>query len=283
MKLEFFTPSYGVCENSFGCATFGFVGMESETESNAIGLPYDFQGICLAGEYEEVLAQIPEEDFQLAIVLFGNAGGENAFIQKLSQKISAPMVGGGGAIDPVTGKKGLITGQHSVAVFLINDPGYSFQVCCENIHHRILGSHRLGFTDPRVLDTIDGVNALDWLNAQRQALGLEETDFEHLTFSDENGINAHLSCVKGKICSGRDLEQTMLLRYVQKEAVQQRMEEFYNEESGITFGCAGLKGILSKPMSAKGIGLFLFGEVCTKDGVSQFGNLMLSKVIITKK
>ncbi len=44
-----------------------------------------------------------------------------------------------------------------------------------------------------------------------------------------------------------------------------------------------LKGILDTDLDSPNIGLFMFGEVCTVDGHSDFGNLMLSKLIITPK
>lgn len=50
------------------------------------------------------------------------------------------------------------------------------------------------------------------------------------------------------------------------------------------FGCAGLGGLLKKPLDTKSLGLFLFGEVCTvAEGNAQFGNLMLSKLTIRAK
>ena len=75
----------------------------------------------------------------------------------------------------------------------------------------------------------------------------------------------------------------MYLRYVQEEKVQERMRAFYDDRDAIIFGCAGLKGILKEALHTEGIGLFMFGEVCTKGEVSEFGNLMLSKIRVLKK
>ena len=61
------------------------------------------------------------------------------------------------------------------------------------------------------------------------------------------------------------------------------MHAFYDDPDAIVFGCAGLSGLLDKPLDTDSLGLFLFGEVCTVDGVAEFGNLMLSKLIIRKK
>ena len=61
------------------------------------------------------------------------------------------------------------------------------------------------------------------------------------------------------------------------------MQAFYDDENAIVFGCAGLSGLLTKPLTSSSLGLFLFGEVCTVDGVAEFGNLMLSKLVIKEK
>jgi len=70
---------------------------------------------------------------------------------------------------------------------------------------------------------------------------------------------------------------------VPHEKVYEVMRDFYDDENAIVFGCAGLSGLLDKPLDTKSLGLFLFGEVCTVDGVAEFGNLMLSKLIVQRK
>lgn len=282
MKIEFYTPSYGVTKN-FGAATFGFVGAEDETKKAIISHSADVNGVMICGTYEECLEKIPEGTWDVGIVFLGNSGNENWFVHALSKKINAPLVGGGAAINPTTGESGLITASSQAAVLLIADDNYNFEVCYKNIHEDILGEHEITFSNPRVIDKIDGVEAGAWLKEKKAALGLSENDFEHLTFSDMNGINAHLSCVDGKICSGRDVAPKMQLRYVAEKDVWDRMHAFYNDKDAIVFGCAGLKGILPEKLGTEGIGLFMFGEVCTTDSVSEFGNLMLSKLRITKK
>ena len=44
-----------------------------------------------------------------------------------------------------------------------------------------------------------------------------------------------------------------------------------------------IKGILPAELHSPGLGLFLFGEVCTVNDQAEFGNLMLSKLRITKR
>ena len=104
-----------------------------------------------------------------------------------------------------------------------------------------------------------------------------------MTLSNLNNVNAHLSEVNGEIKSGRDLSTNMLLRYVEHKDVYSAMHEFYDDPDAVVFGCAGLSGLLDQPLDTPSLGLFLFGEVCTVNGTAEFGNLMLSKLVIEQK
>ena len=73
------------------------------------------------------------------------------------------------------------------------------------------------------------------------------------------------------------------LRYVPADQVLPRMRAFYDDKDAVIFGCAGLKGILPGTLNTPGTGLFMFGEVCTAGGVSEFGNLMLSKLRLRRR
>ena len=128
---------------------------------------------------------------------------------------------------------------------------------------------------------IGGVDAAEFLRQKKAEFGLKQEDFEHLTLSDMEDVNAHLSCKDGVIKSGRDVHPQMKLRYVAHEKVYETMRRFYDDREAIVFGCAGLSGLLDKPLDTDSLGLFLFGEVCTVEGKAEFGNLMLSKLKIT--
>ena len=280
MKLNFYTPAYGNADG-FGAASFGFAGAEDENALKNVVCPFEIEGSLLIGTYEECLGNIPDGKWQAVVVLLGNKGDENEFIKALAEKVGAPLVGGAAAINPVTGEKGLITGRGEVAIFLINDERYDFEVISENIH-TALSEHKISYSD-RWINEIDGCNAKEWLLQQKEKFGIKKEDFEHLTLSDKYGINAHLSEVDGRIFSGRDLSETMCLRYVEHSEVLTKIQKFYNDENAVIFGCAGLKSILDSGLSCSGTGLFMFGEVCTVDGHSDFGNLMLSKLRVMKK
>lgn len=284
-KLTFSTTGCWDSANGFGCASLGLPGVCSNDENIVVTFEKDLRGITLTGSYEKMLqkAKTVTEPVLAAIVVFGNAGGENAFLAQLQRIFSCPMVGGGAAIDGKTGKAGLIPGGGKGAVFLITDARYTYEAVTENIHGEILEECTLTFSDPRTLLTINGQDADSFLAGYRQKLGLGENDFEHLTLSDTRNVNAHLSRAEGVIKSGRDLREQMILRYVPQQTVYEKMAAFYDDPNAIVFGCAGLSGLLEKPLSPPSLGLFLFGEVCTVDGIAEFGNLMLSKLIIKKK
>lgn len=284
-KLVFTTTGSWDSADGFGCASLGLAGKCSNDVAMQVTWDDELDGIVLTGAYADVLqaAEAVQDPVYAAIILFGNAGGENAFLRRFRDLFSCPTVGGGAAIDGITGHSALITGGREVAVFLITDNRYTYTAHTQCIHEHILERCTLTLQDSRTIKTINGVDAADFLTGKKFALGLQDADFEHLTLSDERNVNAHLSCVDGVIKSGRDLQETMLLRYVEHSTVYDAMQAFYDDPDAIIFGCAGLSGLLDKPLDTDSLGLFLFGEVCTVEGVPEFGNLMLSKLRICKK
>ena len=281
-KLTFSTTSCWDMADGFGCASLGLPGLCTNEEKRIAEYPVELEGIVLTGSYEDMLAcaKTVTEPVRAAIVVFGNAGGENVFLDKLQKIIPVPMVGGGAAIDGATGTAGLIPGDGPGAVFLITDRRYSCTAVTQCIHDEILGEVTLTTADPRTILTINGQDAAAFLAQQKAKFGISATDFEHLTISDLNNVNAHLSCVDGVIKSGRDVNEKMILRRVDHAKVYDTMRAFYDDPDAIVFGCAGLSGLLDKPLDTNSLGLFLFGEVCTVDGRAEFGNLMLSKLVI---
>lgn len=274
IKLTFASPAAWHTVEDFGCATLNF----ANTEKQVATYEKTLQGKILTGTYEEILEgakRIGKAD--AAIVVFGNAGGENQFLEKLYNIVSCPMVGGGAAF---ADKPGLIPGAGEAAVFFIQDDRYAFRTKTQSIHETLVETCTLELDDLRTIRTINGCDAKEYLAKKKAELGLKETDFEHLTLTDKRGVNAHLSCVDGIIKSGRDLQTNMALRYVPHEAVYDRIRKFYDDRDAVIFGCAGLGGLLDKPLQTDNLGLFLFGEVCTVENGPEFGNLMLSKLII---
>ena len=281
MDFKFYDSRSNCTFSDFGCASVGFAGPNgNEAERCLLDAP---NGVLICGTYEECIRQIPDQKFNVGIVLTGNCGHENEFVDTLSHKLKIPLVGGGAAINEETGKKSLLTGYNQAALYLINDDAYEYEVLCENIHHDILGTHNLSFTDSRTLIAIDNVDAATWLSNKKAEMGIPHDDFEHMTFSDLDGFNVHLSVSDGIVHSGADLSSKMQLRYVSPSKVNERIQKFYDDTDSIVFGCAGLKGILSDEVKTQSIGLFLYGEICTMNQRSNFSNLMLSKLRIKKK
>ena len=275
-EIVFYLPKHKPQDDAFGCATLSLAGMPECTPDAAHKFGFAPNGIVLNGTYEEILAAIPGKDYQGAIVLFGNAGGENEFVRKLYEKLNCPIVGGGAAMDGSVG--GLITSGGQANVLLIEN---EIQVETKNIHQNIIGTVKVNFDpkNPRVVKTIDGVTAKDWLDRQKQLFGFSVNDFESFTLSDLQGINAHLSFDGQYVRSGRDLTPEMIARYVKPEEVYNAVLDFYNDdENTIVFGCAGLKSITGELPEIDSLGLYMFGEICTTEQGAEFGNLMLSKI-----
>lgn len=286
-KLCFTTTGAWDLADGFGCASLGLAGVCGNEEKKILTREYAAESTVLTGDYEKLLAGLKEllksKQVYAAVVLFGNAGGENVFMAELNAVLNCPIVGGGAAIDGATGRSALLTGGAPGALLLFTDDRFTYTAETLCIHDKVIKICDVVTADPRTLLTIDGVNAGTFLAQKRAELGLADTDFEHLTLSDMDDVNAHLSCVDGAIKSGRDVNSKMKLRCVAHEKVYKTTEAFYADEDAIVFGCAGLAGLLDKPLATKSLGLFLFGEVCTANGKAEFGNLMLSKLKITAK
>ena len=286
MLIRFTTPAIYKPEG-FGCASFGFAGSPDPKKDAAREWKEEIKGKVYSGTLDEVLNEIPAKgtcgSWQAGIVLFGNCGGENEFMHKLFEKTGCAYTGGAAAFDASTGKTGLISGGKQAAVFMIDDPAYDIKIESENIHNNILETHKIGFSNPRVFETIDDEDAVEWFTKKRAEFGFDASDFEHMTFSDMNNVNCHTSMSDGKLVSGRDLCEEMILRYVKKGDVYPKMNAFYNDDRAMIFGCAGLKGILEQDIMSDTMGMFMFGEVATMNGKPEFGNLMLSKIVFSRR
>lgn len=286
-KLAFTTTGCWDDAVGFGCASLGLPGLCDNSQSNVTVYSRELDAVRLTGSYESILAGAKTvaaaQQVYAAVVLFGNAGGENAFLAQLQEIVPCPMVGGAAAIDAPSGRKALLSGGGTAAVLLITDDRYTYVAETKCIHDEILETCTLTTADPRTILTINGVDAAQYLAEKKRAFSLADSDFEHLTLSDSYNINAHLSVENGVLKSGRDVPEQMLLRYVSHEKVYEAMRSFYDDPDAIVFGCAGLSGILDAPLDTCSLGLFLFGEVCTVDGHAEFGNLMLSKLRILEK
>lgn len=288
-KISFTTTGAWDQADGFGCASLGLAGVCGNEENRVVSREIPAESVTLTGTYAELLTGLREvkakQPVYAAIILFGNAGGENAFMAKLNKELSCPIVGGGAAIDPATGKKALLTGGGEGALLLFTDDRYTYTVRASSLREKNLRFCAVETEDDlRTIVSIDGRKPGEFFWQYWQSAGLAQKDFEHLTLADEDGVCAHLSEQDGVYKSGRDLCPTMKLVYMSPDKVYDGMRAFYDEDDAIVFGCAGLGGLLKKPLDTKSLGLFLFGEVCTvREGKAEFGNLMLSKLTIRAK
>ena len=208
-KLCFTTTGAWDLADGFGCASLGLAGICSNEENRTVIREYGAESVTLIGTYAEILSglQAMKAPVYAAIVVFGNVGGENAFMEKLCKILNCPIVGGGAAIDGPTGRKGLIPGGGEAAILLFTDDRYTYTAETLCVHGDVLKICDVVTADPRTIEAIDGIPAAEFLAAKRAELGLAPTDFEHLTLSDMDDVNAHLSCPDGKIRSGRDVSK----------------------------------------------------------------------------
>ena len=83
MDLIFVTPVQELLPGAFGAASYGMTGCWDPVVPDTQRFARDVRGTALTGSYADILAQLPASAPQAAIVLFGNAGGENAFLREL--------------------------------------------------------------------------------------------------------------------------------------------------------------------------------------------------------
>ena len=87
MDLIFVTPVQELLPGAFGAASYGMTGCWDPVVPDTQRFARDVRGTALTGSYADILAQLPASAPQAAIVLFGNAGGENAFLRELHRRL----------------------------------------------------------------------------------------------------------------------------------------------------------------------------------------------------
>ena len=76
-----------ILPGAFGAASYGMTGCWDPVVPDTQRFARDVRGTALTGSYADILAQLPASAPQAAIVLFGNAGGENAFLRELHRRL----------------------------------------------------------------------------------------------------------------------------------------------------------------------------------------------------
>ena len=276
MKLGFYTAPEMAGGVDFGCLTQGF----SDAASGIRTLEKDLEGKTYFGSYEGALSFAKElkGDAKAAVVFTDGAGDENRFVRQIASILCCPVVGGGAARTFGKTGEGFCAGHGDIAVCVITG-GVSCRAEKQNLHTNILEECTLELSGSRIVTKINGMDALAFLREQKEKCGFAPDDYERMTLSTMENVNAHLSEADGIVKSGRDLDEHMLLRAVVPGAYQETFEKFYQDTNAMVFGCAGLKAILERPFASSCAGAFLFGEICVTQDGSDFGNLMLSRLI----
>ncbi len=280
MKIGFYTQGIQTEGMDFGCLTQGFSGEASGKRIFA----RDLAAESFFGSYDDALAFAGElkDRAKAAIVFTDGAGNENRFVRELSSLISGPVVGGGAARTFGGTGDGFLVPRGETAVCVLTGEGLKCRAEKVNLHTNIVEECELELSGKRIVKKINGTDAALYLRTKKEQLGFQPGDFERVTLSTFEHVNAHLSEADGVIHSGRDLEEHMLLRSVVPGEYQSVFERFYQEtDDAIVFGCAGLKSILEHPFPSSCAGAFLFGEICALENGSDFGNLMLSRLVIS--
>ena len=98
-KLTFSTTGCWADADGFGCASLGLPGNCTNDTNRVVAYGRKLESVVLTGSYEQILegAKAVQTPVKAAVVVFGNAGGENVFMARLQKIFRCPMVGGGAA------------------------------------------------------------------------------------------------------------------------------------------------------------------------------------------
>ena len=289
IKFGFYGSMCQENKTDFSCMTYGFSDTSILTNQCRIWSE-EFEGVISSGTYEDCIDTLQQyTSLARAVIVFvTGCGKEDTFIAKLSKLVKCPIVGGTAAASENAKASRLyhITNEkpaEEAAIFIITDNRFEFEAKFENIHAEILEEVMLELSSPRRVRKINGIPASDFMKRQKRKLGIPETDCEHMTLCTMEHVNAHMNYDDGEqIGFGRDMKEKMLLCYAEPASVQKKIEDFFNDEHAIVFGCAGLRSILDHPFNSNTLGAFLFGEIMTVNGHGEFGNLMLSKLVVKR-
>ena len=278
MKIGFYNEQLFAGEVDFGCLTQGF----TDASCNVKALD-NLEGESFFGSYADALAFAQEykDSAKAAILLLDGAGDEDRFVQEISALLSCPVAGGVAARTFGRTGDGLSAGKGDAALCILTGDNITCAAETRNLHTNIVEECELTLDGPRYVSAINGEDAVTFLRRKREELGFAPDDFERVTLSTKDHVNAHMSLVNEKIYSGRNMEKSMLLRSVVPDTFQSSIEQFYQEqERALLFGCAGLKRVVSRQFPSDCAGSFLHGEIVALDGRSEFANLMLCRLTV---
>lgn len=287
IHFSFWTPGHAPSDDgrTFGCAAHGYAGdnVWRDPDGPRAGTwPHPLPGEPVAGTYEDVWAQLDRVAWRpaAALILFSHARGIEPFLDRWNVRFAGvPVAGGGAALGAGQTAGELLPAAADVAVLLIR--GGRWRVETLNVHDRTVQAFEFRASGLRTITQLrdggDWQPAASALRALQAAHGRSETDCESLTFSDAGGRNIHCRFDGEELHTGADLpaDGRLACRLVSRAEVAKRLAEFCAVSDALVFGCAGLRSLLDAPLPVAAGSLvgFMFGELVTLDGHSQFGNL----------
>lgn len=304
-KIRFFTPAYReeTSGEAFGACSLGMAFEEKFIEPvTPVCAEFftDLEGYLLCGRLETVrneLATLGEKADQIkaGIILFGNCGGEDKFVELVRKTLKGvPLAGGSAAVgaEGITGR--LLPKRDQVSMLLITDDRYEIRVQSQNIHQKILAEATAITSTPRKIDEVllkDGTKlpCTEFVRQLAREYGISAAICEWISVCTPAGYNIHMILKDGTCFCGADLppDGRIFFKYSEREETVQSIREFYSCDHSVVFGCAGLKALLEGEKVTAGhnsLGLFMCGEIASMEGGdASFSNLMLSRITFIKK
>jgi hypothetical protein len=294
--LTFWTPGHAPVDDgrTFGCASHGIAAAGAwcgPEEAAAAGWSDNgLKGEVVAGTYDAVLARLGQFAWKpaAAIALFAQGGGVEAFLERWHERFpDVPVAGGGAALGAGQTFGELLPAAEDVAVLLIADGVWRVESL--NVHDPVGETVEFRADGPRTITQVRETPADGWqpaapfFRAWQTACDRAAGDCESITFSDVSGRNVHVSFDGERLHTGADLpaDGRLALRTVSRAEAARRLAAFCAEPNALVFGCAGLRSLFDAPLpigSGTLVG-FMFGELVTRAGRPQFGNLMAARLV----
>ena len=290
-RIAFWNPGHRPAERDglFGCATLGFFDGErwAGPDSPETAVWRTIRGRAAGGTFEELLGFVRQSEMPpraVLVFLTGNAGND-AFVRSLEGLLpGVPILDGAAAQHGGNPGQVLPDGKDG-AILLIDEDGFGIEGRAVHVDpgepvavldgdaRRLLKLRAGGVEMP----------ALRYYNRLREKLGRPSWDFESVTFQTPEGKNIHCSAGEGDVLfAGSDIDgKTLRTVAIERGAAQGAISTFMCREGALSVGCAGLKSLLTEPVTGKSgnVGVFLFGEIVpVRSGNTRFANLMLGSI-----
>jgi hypothetical protein len=282
--------------DTFGCSVHGFSNRSEwvNPEENAAAFWSEkLSGVVLTGDFSTVLNSLQNLHFtpKACIALVKDTRDIDTFIRKYAECMPGiPLIGGGAAVASGQEAGELLPPGKEVTLLAIAEGNFVFESV--NIYDKSGISLEIERVTERIFSKLRKLpegkwqNALDFYRDQQKSRGIEESNFELMTFFDRYGRNIHCSIHGEAIRSGATLPDDNIL-YIGTTSyadAERKLAEFLSGENSLIFGCAGIRSLIKNPLftGENSLAGFMFGEIFSLNDKPMFGNLMLTKLIIAQ-